>query len=168
VHSSAQWSPQPKRQIDRFSFFAQLTAESPYTLQWAPLSLKIALSHGGCGPHLRHDSLGPSESTTHFSENVLRSHFRNVMFTVHSSKKGQIGIIRPLPVLTMYVDAVYCYWMSVCPFCQLRHKATPTIIIRYVVTSIPWNRIWRVGEFMVGFRYGLYWPREWLWIDSQW
>jgi len=30
--------------------FAQLTAESPYTLQWAPLSPKIAPSHGGSGP----------------------------------------------------------------------------------------------------------------------
>ena len=30
--------------------FAQLTAESPYTLQRAPLSPKIATSHGGSGP----------------------------------------------------------------------------------------------------------------------
>ena len=29
---------------------AQLTAGSPYTLQWAPLSHKIAPSHGGAGP----------------------------------------------------------------------------------------------------------------------
>jgi len=30
--------------------FAQLTAESPYTLQWAPFCLKITPSHGGFGP----------------------------------------------------------------------------------------------------------------------
>jgi len=47
--------------------FAQLTTESPYTLQWTSLSPKIALFHGGSGPtisHLIHDSLGPSESIT--------------------------------------------------------------------------------------------------------
>ena len=36
--------------------FAQLTAESPYTLQWAPLSPKTAPSRGGSGPHLIPDS----------------------------------------------------------------------------------------------------------------
>jgi len=33
-----------------FNQFAQRTAESPYTLQWATLSPKIAPSHGGSGP----------------------------------------------------------------------------------------------------------------------
>ena len=47
VLPSAHPSPQPKGQIDRFSRFAQLTAESPYTLQQAPLSHKVAPSHGG-------------------------------------------------------------------------------------------------------------------------
>ena len=38
----------------------QLTAESPYTLQWdAPFSLKIVPSHGGSGPHIIHGSVGP-------------------------------------------------------------------------------------------------------------
>jgi len=32
------------------ALFAQLTAESAYTLQWAPLSTRIAPSHGGSGP----------------------------------------------------------------------------------------------------------------------
>jgi len=49
-------------------FFAQLTAQCPYTLQWGgpPLSsLKIALSHGGSGPpYIIHDSVGPPELTT--------------------------------------------------------------------------------------------------------
>jgi len=45
-------SPQPKREISGSAIFAQLTADSPYTLHWAPLSLKIAPSHGGSGPHL--------------------------------------------------------------------------------------------------------------------
>jgi len=34
--------------------FAQLTAQSAYTLQWAPLSTRIALSHGGSGPPMQH------------------------------------------------------------------------------------------------------------------
>ena len=40
-------SPQPKRQVSRLSRFAQLTAESPYTLERARLSAKIAPSDGG-------------------------------------------------------------------------------------------------------------------------
>jgi len=31
---SARLSPQPNRRMDRFSRFAQITAECPYTLQW--------------------------------------------------------------------------------------------------------------------------------------
>ena len=40
----------PKRHLDRFSRFAQLTAESCYTSQWsAPFPLKISPSHGRSG-----------------------------------------------------------------------------------------------------------------------
>ena len=46
--------------------FAQLTAESPYTMQWATLSPKLPLPTGRSGPHLDsyliHGSLGPPES----------------------------------------------------------------------------------------------------------
>ena len=41
VHPSAHSSPQFKRQIDRLSRFAQLTAESAYNSQWAPRSIRI-------------------------------------------------------------------------------------------------------------------------------
>ena len=45
--------------------FAQLTAASPYTLQWAaPFPLKIAHVHGGRRPGLIHGCLGPPESTS--------------------------------------------------------------------------------------------------------
>jgi len=52
VHPSAHSSPQSKRRMDRFSPFAQLTAQSDYrpTLQLATLSTKFAPSHGGSGP----------------------------------------------------------------------------------------------------------------------
>jgi len=46
VHPSAHSSPQPIRQMDCFSRFAQLMAEHAYTLQWAHLSTRIAPSHG--------------------------------------------------------------------------------------------------------------------------
>jgi len=52
VHPSAHSSPQPKRQMLKWigsAVFAQLTAESAYTLQWAPISTRIAPSHGGSG-----------------------------------------------------------------------------------------------------------------------
>jgi len=52
VHPSALSSPQPKWQINWFSRFAQVTTESPYTLQWASLSPKIAPYHRGLDPHL--------------------------------------------------------------------------------------------------------------------
>jgi len=42
---------------------AQLTAESPYTLQWATLSPIIAPSRGGSWRHLIHDSLSRTEPT---------------------------------------------------------------------------------------------------------
>jgi len=61
---SAHPSPQPKRQIDRFSRFC--TDHGPYrpTLRQSRLSLKIASTHGGFGPHLINHSLGPSELIT--------------------------------------------------------------------------------------------------------
>jgi len=47
VHPSAHSSPQRKRQMDRFSrFCTAYRTESAYTLQWAPLSTKIALPMG--------------------------------------------------------------------------------------------------------------------------
>ena len=55
-------SPHTKRHLDRFSRFAQLTANSPYTLQWIvrtfpPQNWSFAWGSG-------HGFLGPPESTT--------------------------------------------------------------------------------------------------------
>ena len=56
-------------------FFAQIMAESPYTLQWAaPFPLKTVPSHGGSEPHLIHRFLGPLESTTQMASQFF-SHF---------------------------------------------------------------------------------------------
>jgi len=44
--------------------FAQLTAECPYTLQWAALCpSKLPIPTGVSGPHLTHDSLGSPNHT---------------------------------------------------------------------------------------------------------
>jgi len=50
--------------------FAQLTAERPYTMQWAALPPQNCPFHGGSEPNLIHDSLGPSEPIT---ETAFRS-----------------------------------------------------------------------------------------------
>jgi len=46
--------------------FAQITIECSYTLQWDVLfpSLQNCPFHGGSGPHLKHGSLSPPESST--------------------------------------------------------------------------------------------------------
>jgi len=47
----AHLSSRPKWHLDRLALFVQLTAESPYTMQWPPFPpLKIAASHGESGP----------------------------------------------------------------------------------------------------------------------
>jgi len=68
-------SPQPKRQIDRFSRFAQLTAERPYTLQWAPFLEKLPQPMGIWPLHLTHDSLGPSEPSTQTASRSVQPFF---------------------------------------------------------------------------------------------
>jgi len=47
VHPSAHLSPHAKRQIDRFSRSCTTHGRKCHTLQWAPLSTRIVLSHGG-------------------------------------------------------------------------------------------------------------------------
>jgi len=44
------------------ALFAQITANRPYTLQWAPFP-QISPFHGVSGPHLIHDSFWPPSNT---------------------------------------------------------------------------------------------------------
>jgi len=57
-------------------FLAQMTAKCLYTVQWAslPPPLKIATSHGGCGPHpyLIYGSFSPPESSTQTASRLLQ------------------------------------------------------------------------------------------------
>jgi len=53
--------------------FAHVTTECLYTLQWEPLSPKIAPSHGESGPRLTHESLVPSETTTQMASRSVQS-----------------------------------------------------------------------------------------------
>jgi len=60
-------SQHPKDILTGSDVFAQLTAESAYTVVYNgphPSPQKIAPPHEGSGPHLIHGSLGPSESTS--------------------------------------------------------------------------------------------------------
>jgi len=61
------------------AIFAQMTAQCPYTVQWAtPSPLKIAPSHpmGDVNPHLIHGSLGPPESSTQTASQLVRPFLR--------------------------------------------------------------------------------------------
>ena len=101
-------SPQPKRRVDWFSLFAQVTAECPYTLQWDTPPLppkKLPFPMGGSEPNLTHGFLGPPEystqtasrsvepffagltsvtdrSTDHATQSVITGHLRTVRSTV--------------------------------------------------------------------------------------
>jgi len=71
--------------------FAQLTAECPYTRQWAAPSPKIANFHGDLHPQIIQDSLGLPESTT-------QTVFRSVQLSLQSSRPWQTD--RPTDIQT--------------------------------------------------------------------
>ena len=53
--------------------FAQMTVESPYTLQWAiPSSSKLPLPMGDLDRNLVHGSMGPPESSTQMASRLLQ------------------------------------------------------------------------------------------------
>jgi len=60
----------PNGKSSGLAVLAQFTAENPYALQLAPRSPKIAPSNGDLDPHLMHDALGPSESTTQTAKSI--------------------------------------------------------------------------------------------------
>jgi len=61
------------KSIGSAALFAQLTAESAYTLQWATLSPKIAPSRGGdWHPRLFHDSLRQTEPTIQTASRLVQ------------------------------------------------------------------------------------------------
>jgi len=56
---------------------AQLTAENPYTLQWAalfPLKIIILIAHSyvGSGPRQKRGCLGPPESTSKMTSQLVQ------------------------------------------------------------------------------------------------
>jgi len=57
------------------AIFAQVTAKCPYTLQWMPLPPKLPLPMGDLDPHVRHDSLDPSEPTNQTASLSVHSRF---------------------------------------------------------------------------------------------
>jgi len=76
VHSTQH----PKRHPDS-AVCAQLMAQSPHILQWAPLSTKIAPSNAYLDPDLLHDCLGPCKPTTQMAS-------RSIQPFLHSSPQS--------------------------------------------------------------------------------
>ena len=75
-----------------WALVAQIIAYRPYTSQWAALfpSLKIALSHGGIWtPHTWF--LGPIESSTQMSDDVLLGDWCDVLGSVAFSRKHPLA-----------------------------------------------------------------------------
>ena len=78
--------------------FAQVTAVSLYFTMGPPISPQIAPSHGGSGPHLTHNSLGPSEPTnkTAWSESLLVQPFYESSLMWHTDRpRYSVGNNRP-------------------------------------------------------------------------
>jgi len=86
VLPSAHPGAQPKRQIDRFSRFAQLTAD---TLQWAPLSPKIAPFHGGSGPPSSTWFLGPTRVLNQNDISISSAVFAGLTSVTHRQTDRQ-------------------------------------------------------------------------------
>jgi len=69
-------TPQPKRQMDRFSRFAQLTAESAdigLLYNGRPYPPELPLQMGDLDRHVTHDALGPCERTNSTTQTAPRS-----------------------------------------------------------------------------------------------
>jgi len=71
VLPSAYQSPQPKRQIDRFSRFCTAHGRKSVYFTMGDTLPKIAPSHGGIwSPHLIHDSLSQTEPTIQIANGI--------------------------------------------------------------------------------------------------
>ena len=53
------------------AIFAQLPADSPYTLQWAPYFSKLPIPVGAMEPHLIHEYLGPCCMQAHNPNSIF-------------------------------------------------------------------------------------------------
>jgi len=69
------WAHNPNSKSIGPAVFAQLTAESAYTLQWAPPYPKIAASYGGSGPSSNTWFLGQTESSTQTASRTVQPFF---------------------------------------------------------------------------------------------
>ena len=90
VHPSTHSSPQSKRQMDRFSCFCTAYG-TKYTLQLAPLSTRIAPSHGDLDLRVTHDAFGHCELTTQTTP-------RSVQPSLHRRPRSVSIVYNGLPV----------------------------------------------------------------------
>jgi len=77
-------SPNPKRHLDRFSRFAQMTAECPYTLQWDAFPSKLSLPIGDMTPIYFSDICGFTAMSAE-STPMQVVNFLNILYTTFDS-----------------------------------------------------------------------------------
>jgi len=81
---SAHASPQPKRHLNRFSVFAQTTAEFLYCLQWfACFPLKIAPSHVGVWTSCNAWFIGPTRVRNANGNSIVSAVFAGLTIATH-------------------------------------------------------------------------------------
>jgi len=97
----SRWTNNPNSKSIGSAVFAQLAAGSAYTLQWVPLSTRIAPSNGGSGPHVIHGSLGPPEFWTQTTTRSLQSFLQSS--PVWQTDKTTDHATRSVTIGCMYV-----------------------------------------------------------------
>jgi len=142
VLPSANPSQQSKHKSIGSAVFAQLAAKSPYTLQSATLSPKIAPSHGGSGPPSNTWFLGPIRAHNPNGISICSAVFAHLTAEcpyilqwaapfkiVHSpSTNGSLGPLEPEPKLDRFNR-----------FCMGWHTDRPT---EHATRSITVGRIY--------------------------
>jgi len=111
-------SPRPKRHLDWFSVFAQLTAECPYTLQWAapfPSELPLRMGDLDSDTHLIHGSLGLPESTTQTASRSVQE-----LFGAHDRDRQTTDHITPSITISRNCVVLRCCLIT-------RHRASTSM-----------------------------------------
>jgi len=84
------------------AIFTQPTAEHLYTLQWAALSPQnCSFSWGDLDHHIIHDSLDPSQPTTHMASRLVQPF-------LHSSQQNVPTMGRPFPPKKLLLPTGIC------------------------------------------------------------
>jgi len=90
------WAHNPNGISIGSAVFAQLTAECPYTLQWAaPFPLKIAPSHGGSGPPPNTWFLQQPESSSQMPSRSVKPFLQGLLLWQTNRPRYSVSNNRP-------------------------------------------------------------------------